>query len=104
MRNNGNIILIGDGAIGSSYAFNCLTTGVGQSLGIIDVNEKRVQGDVEDLSDALPYTSQKNIYAASYEDCKYADIIVITAGIAKARSDTPTTFGHQRKDHERNHT
>ena len=54
MRNNGNIILIGDGAIGSSYAFNCLTTGVGQSLGIIDVNEKRVQGDVEDLSDALP--------------------------------------------------
>ena len=65
MRNNGNIILIGDGAIGSSYAFNCLTTGVGQSLGIIDVNEKRVQGDVEDLSDALPYTSQKNIYASS---------------------------------------
>ena len=56
MQHSGNIILIGDGAIGSSFAFNCLTTGVGQSLGIIDVNEKRVQGDVEDLSDALPYT------------------------------------------------
>ena len=54
MQHSGNIILIGDGAIGSSFAFNCLTTGVGQSLGIIDVNEKRVQGDVEDLSDALP--------------------------------------------------
>ncbi len=53
MQHSGNIILIGDGAIGSSFAFNCLTTGVGQSLGIIDVNEKRVQGDVEDLSDAL---------------------------------------------------
>lgn len=88
MQHSGNIILIGDGAIGSSFAFNCLTTGVGQSLGIIDVNEKRVQGDVEDLSDALPYTSQKNIYAASYEDCKYADIIVITAGIAQKPGQT----------------
>ena len=37
-----NIILIGDGAIGSSFAFNCLTSGVGQSLGIIDINHLEV--------------------------------------------------------------
>ncbi|WP_125706546.1 L-lactate dehydrogenase [Lacticaseibacillus daqingensis] len=83
-----NIILIGDGAIGSSYAFNCLTTGVGKSIGIIDVNRERVQGDVEDLADALPYVSQKNIYAASYEDCRYADIVVITAGVAQKPGET----------------
>lgn len=105
MQHSGNIILIGDGAIGSSFAFNCLTTGVGQSLGIIDVNEKRVQGDVEDLSDALPYTSQKNIYAASYEDCKYADIIVITAGIAQKPGQTRLeTVVDQCQNHERNHS
>ncbi|MFD1430309.1 L-lactate dehydrogenase [Lacticaseibacillus mingshuiensis] len=88
MSKAANIILIGDGAIGSSYAFNCLTTGVGKSLGIIDVNRKRVQGDVEDLMDALPYVSQKNIYAANYEDCRYADIIVITAGVAQKPGET----------------
>lgn len=83
-----NIVLIGDGAIGSSYAFNLLTAGIGGSLGIIDVNKERVQGDVEDLVDALPYTSQKNIYAASYEDCQYADLIVITAGVAQKPGET----------------
>ncbi|WP_179396045.1 L-lactate dehydrogenase [Lacticaseibacillus absianus] len=83
-----NIILVGDGAIGSSYAFNCLTTGVGKSIGIIDVNRERVQGDVEDLADALPYVSQKNIYAANYEDCRYADIVVITAGVAQKPGET----------------
>ncbi|MFD1485284.1 L-lactate dehydrogenase [Lacticaseibacillus baoqingensis] len=85
---NANIVLIGDGAIGSSYAFNCLTAGIGKSLGIIDVNKQRVQGDVEDLADALPYVSQKNIYAASYEDCEYADLIVITAGVAQKPGET----------------
>ncbi|MCI1891449.1 MAG: L-lactate dehydrogenase [Schleiferilactobacillus perolens] len=83
-----NIILIGDGAIGSSFAFNCLTSGVGQSLGIIDINMQRVQGDVEDLNDALPYAAQKNIYAANYHDCQYADLIVITAGIAQRPGQT----------------
>ncbi|MFT8338975.1 L-lactate dehydrogenase [Schleiferilactobacillus harbinensis] len=83
-----NIILIGDGAIGSSFAFNCLTSGVGQSLGIIDINMERVQGDVEDLNDALPYAAQKNIYAATYHDCQYADLIVITAGIAQRPGQT----------------
>lgn len=84
----GNVILIGDGAIGSSYAFNCLTTGVGKSFGIIDVNMTRVQGDVEDLRDALPYVAQKNIYAANYADCEYADVIVITAGVAQKPGET----------------
>lgn len=83
-----NIILIGDGAIGSSFAFNCLITGVGDSIGIIDVNHDRVQGDVEDLADALPYVAQKNIYAASYADCQYADLVVITAGVAQRPGET----------------
>ncbi|MFD1672628.1 L-lactate dehydrogenase [Agrilactobacillus yilanensis] len=88
MKNSKNIILIGDGAIGSSFAFNCLTSGIGRSIGIIDINMKRVQGDVEDLSDALPYISQQNIYAANYSDCRYADLIVITAGIPQRPGQT----------------
>lgn len=88
MKNSRNIILIGDGAIGSSFAFNCLTSGIGRSIGIIDINMKRVQGDVEDLSSALPYISQQNIYAANYSDCRYADLIVITAGIPQRPGQT----------------
>ncbi|WP_439645223.1 lactate/malate family dehydrogenase, partial [Lacticaseibacillus camelliae] len=99
-----NIVLIGDGAIGSSYAFNLLTSGVGGSLGIIDVNMTRVQGDVEDLSDALPYVAQKSIYAASYADVEYADLVVITAGVAQKPGETRLQLlAKKRGDHHGHH-
>lgn len=77
------IILIGDGAVGSSFAFVTVLQGIGRELGIIDLNQKRVAGDVLDLNDALSYSAPKNIFAATYDDCADADVVVITAGAAQ---------------------
>lgn len=82
------IILIGDGAVGSSYAFALVTQNIAQELGIIDINKDRTEGDAMDLSHALAYTSPKKIYAADYSDCKDADIVVITAGAAQKPGET----------------
>ncbi len=82
------IILVGDGAVGSSYAFALTLLGVGRELGIIDVNKDKAEGDAMDLSDALSFTAPKDIYAASYDDCKDADIVVITAGLAQKPGET----------------
>lgn len=82
------IILIGDGAVGSSFAYVTVLQGIGRELGIIDLNTKRVEGDVLDLNDALAYTSPKKIYAASYDDCADADVVVITAGAAQKPGET----------------
>ena len=75
-----NIILIGDGAVGSSFAFSLTLQGVGRELGIIDIDTDRTVGDAMDLSSALAYHSTKTIYSAQYSDCHDADIVVITAG------------------------
>lgn len=82
------IILIGDGAVGSSYAFALVTQNVGRELGIIDMNVAIAEGDAIDLSDALAFTSPKNIYAAEYSDCADADLIVLTAGAAQKPGET----------------
>ncbi len=82
------IILIGDGAVGSSFAFSTVLQGIGHELGIIDINKKRVIGDVEDLKDALVYSSPKKIFAAEYSDCKDADIVVLCAGMAQKEGET----------------
>lgn len=82
------IILVGDGAVGSSYAFALTLLGVGRELGIIDVNKDKAEGDAMDLSDALSFTAPKDIYAANYDDCKDADIVVITAGLAQKPGET----------------
>lgn len=89
------IILVGDGAVGSSYAFATVLQGIGQELGIIDLNVEKAQGDAMDLSDALAYTSPKNIYQAEYKDCHDADIVVITAGAAQKPGETRIDLVHK---------
>ncbi|MCZ0718034.1 L-lactate dehydrogenase [Aerococcus kribbianus] len=88
MAETQKVILIGDGAVGSSFAYANVLSGVGQELGIIDLAEDRVQGDVLDLIDALAYTSPKHIYKAEYADCRDADVVVITAGAAQKPGET----------------
>lgn len=87
-KNSQKIILIGDGAVGSSYAFALVTQNIGRELGIIDMNVAKTEGDAFDLSDALAFTSPKHIYAATYADCKDADLIVLTAGAAQKPGET----------------
>lgn len=79
-KDHQKIILVGDGAVGSSYAFALVTQNIAQEIGIIDINKARTEGDALDLSHALAYTDPKKIYAADYADAHDADIVVITAG------------------------
>lgn len=89
------IILVGDGAVGSSYAFALVTQNIGRELGIIDVNKAKTEGDAIDLSDALAFTSPKKIYAADYSDCADADLVVLTAGAAQKPGETRLDLIHK---------
>lgn len=82
------IIVIGNGAVGSSYTFALVTQNIAQEIGIIDIDTNKAEGDAIDLSHALAFTSPKKIYAANYSDCHDADIVVITAGAAQKPGET----------------
>lgn len=87
-KENNRIILIGNGAVGSSFAFTTVLRGIGRELGIIDINTRRVEGDVMDLSDALSFCDPKEVFVADYSDCENADIVVITAGFPQKEGET----------------
>lgn len=55
------VILVGDGAVGSSYAFALVNQGIAQELGIIEIPQlfEKAVGDALDLSHALAFTSPK---------------------------------------------
>lgn len=82
------VILVGDGAVGSSYAYAMVLQGIAQEVGIVDIYKDKTKGDAMDLSSALPYTAPKKIYSAEYSDCKDADIVVITAGAPQKPGET----------------
>ncbi|EUJ36062.1 L-lactate dehydrogenase [Brochothrix campestris] len=88
VSNKQKVILIGDGAVGSAYAFALVNQGIGHELGIIDVDTARTEGDALDLRHALPFLPPKKIYSASYTDCADADLICITAGTAQKPGET----------------
>ena len=82
------VVLIGDGAVGSSYAFAMVQQGLAQEFAIIDLNKKRTEGDALDLEDATPFTAPKLVYGADYDTCKDADLVVITAGAPQKPGET----------------
>ncbi|EOL49164.1 L-lactate dehydrogenase 1 [Enterococcus phoeniculicola] len=87
-KDHQKVILVGDGAVGSSYAFALVTQNIAQEVGIIDINTKKTEGDAIDLSHALAFTSPKKIYAAEYADCHDADLVVLTAGAPQKPGET----------------
>ncbi|MHC9537404.1 L-lactate dehydrogenase [Dellaglioa sp. BT-FLS60] len=87
-QNHQKVILVGDGAVGSSYAFAMTLQGVGEEFGIIDVAKDRTVGDALDLEDATPFAFPKRIYSAEYSDCEDADLVVITAGAPQKPGET----------------
>lgn len=80
--NNGNkVVLIGDGFVGSSYAFSLVNSTLASELVIIDIRKDKEVADVNDLLDATVLTpSATLVRSGSYEDCKDADLVVLAYG------------------------
>ena len=82
MNNNNKVVLIGCGNVGMSYAYALLNqrTYVNE-LALIDLDEKRIEGEVMDLNHCLAFAPSKiNIKVGCYDDCSDAKIVVISAG------------------------
>ncbi|MFB6465814.1 L-lactate dehydrogenase [Cytobacillus sp. Hz8] len=83
------VVLVGTGAVGSSYAFALLNQGVTEELVLIDLNVDKSEGDAMDLNHGLPFApSRTKIWFGDYSDCKSADIVVLTAGANQRPGET----------------
>ena len=82
------IALIGTGFVGSSYAFAVLNQGLANELVLIDIDKKKAEGDAMDLNHASPFESPMSVRAGDYDDCRDADLVVITAGANQKPGET----------------
>lgn len=86
---NRRVVLIGCGFVGMSYAYALLNQGVCEELVLIDRLLDKAIGEAMDLNHGLAFAPRHmKIYAGNYEDCKNADIVVITAGAAQKEGET----------------
>lgn len=83
------VLLVGDGAVGSSFAYSLLqTTQEVDELVIVDLNKEKAQGDALDLQDITPLVSPVVIRSGEYADAADADVAVITAGVPRKPGET----------------
>ena len=85
----GKVVLVGTGFVGMSMAYSMLNRGGVNELILIDINKDKTIGEEMDLSHGLPFAPQKMlIKAGDYDECKDAQIVVITAGVAQKPGQT----------------
>ncbi|WP_026562944.1 L-lactate dehydrogenase [Bacillus sp. J37] len=83
------IVLVGSGAVGSSYAYALLNQGLCDDLVIVDLDGEKAKGDIMDLNHGIAYApTPMNIRYGSYKDCKDAALVVICAGAAQKPGET----------------
>ena len=85
----GKVVLVGTGFVGMSMAYSMLNRGGINELVLIDIDKDKTIGEEMDLSNGLPFAPQKMVIkAGDYDECKDAQVVVITAGIAQKPGQT----------------
>jgi len=81
--------IIGLGAVGKNCAYALLLKGLADELLLVDVDEKKVQAECQDLRDAIAWCPhQVDVRVAGYKDLGGCDIIVNSVGNMKLLLET----------------
>lgn len=60
--------VIGCGYVGATTAFSLMQSGLFSEMVLLDINQKRAEGEAMDLTHGLPFLSPMQIYAGDYSD------------------------------------
>lgn len=83
------VILVGDGAVGSAFAFSLVQiTHELDELVIVNLDQQKAHGDAMDLQDITPYATPTFIHSGDYSDAAGSDVVVITAGVPRKPGET----------------
>ena len=80
--------IIGCGFVGAATAYTLMQTRLFSEMVLIDNNMEKAEGEAEDISHGLLFSSPQKIYAGSYDDLTDASIIIITAGANQKPGET----------------
>lgn len=88
--NVGNkVVLIGAGDVGVAYAYAMVNQGLCDHLALIDIDEKKLEGNVMDLNHGVVWASSRTkVSKGTYADCEDASLVVICAGAAQKPGET----------------
>ncbi|MFO8016489.1 MAG: L-lactate dehydrogenase [Candidatus Woesearchaeota archaeon] len=89
MHRMGKVAIIGCGFVGSTAAYAMMIRKTASEIAVIDINREKARGEAMDLEHGIQFVPGSSIsFGDSYELCKGADVVVITAGVAQKKGET----------------
>jgi L-lactate dehydrogenase len=92
------VVVVGTGQVGATFAFSLMGSGLADSLVLVDRKRAQADGHAMDLNHGLPFVQPASIHAGDYEDCKDADIVVVTAGAAQKPGESRLALAQRNVD------
>jgi L-lactate dehydrogenase len=78
------VAIVGAGFVGSTTAYALLLSRTPAEIVLIDRDERRADGHVQDLRDAEVFSHTTRVVTGQFDDCCSADVIIITAGASQS--------------------
>lgn len=75
------VAIIGVGAVGATTAYALMNAGAASDIILIGRDTDKVAGEVMDLNHGSSFVPPVRIRAGSYEDCRDARVVIVTAGV-----------------------
>ncbi len=89
MRNHKNkIVVVGAGNVGEAIAYTLMVRKLANDIVLVDLNEDRAQGAALDIAQGTGFFKQVWVRKGDYSECADAQLIIITAGIARKPGQT----------------
>jgi len=88
MLNPKKCAIIGCGFVGATTAYTLMQSALFSEMVLIDLDQKKAEGEAADLGHGLPFHSPMEIYAGDYSDLSDASIVILTAGAGQKPGQT----------------
>ncbi|PNV80541.1 MAG: L-lactate dehydrogenase [Dictyoglomus turgidum] len=82
------VLIVGAGAVGTSFAYSLIHKGLIEEIVLYDIDEKRAIGEALDLAHGIYFTKPVEIRAGDLKEAKDSNMVVITAGAKQKPGET----------------
>ncbi|NER81341.1 MAG: L-lactate dehydrogenase [Leptolyngbya sp. SIO1D8] len=81
-------VIVGVGQVGMACAYSMLIQNVFDEMVLVDINQQKLEGEVMDLEQGMPFVQPMQIIGGTLADGAGADIVIVTAGTAQKPGET----------------
>lgn len=82
------VAVVGVGAVGSTFAYTLLLSGLAAEILLVDANARRAEGEAMDLAHAVPFAKTTRVWAGTIDECRGAAITVVAAGVSQKTGES----------------